>query len=126
MEEIAWLYRGTDKIEGRGSIVDRSNSGLEFLRLGRIVLQGGRVPVATRDEEVVLFCLNGEGEILVGGDSYRLGKYDSLYLPREEECSVVSSGFFDVAEIAAPVSKRYPIQLVRYADVLQDPSLAKK
>ncbi len=126
MEKHAWLFRDTGKVDGRKRIIDSSTSGLEFLRYGRIVLSGGRMPVASRDEEIVLFCLKGEGEIQCGGKSYRLGKYDSLYLPREEECSVVSDGPFDLAEIAAPVSTRYPVQLVRFEDVLKDPGLAKK
>ncbi len=125
VEKHAWLFRGTDKVDGRRRLIDSSNSGLEYLRYGRIVLRDGGIPLATRDEEVVLLCLNGQGEVSTGGISHFLSKYDALYLPRDSEASVSSSGFFDVAEISAPVSGHYPVQLVRFADVVKDPGLAK-
>ncbi len=125
MEKNAWLFRGTGRAEGRRRIVDQNNSGLELLRYGRITLKDGSLPVATGEEEVVLLCLNGEGQVRTGGASYALGKYDALYIPRDSECTVLATGFFDVAEISAPVSKQYPIQLVRFSDVVKDPALAK-
>ncbi len=125
MEQHAWLFRGTGKVEGRNRIIGRSNSGLEFLRYGRIVLGSDELRMATEDEEVALLCLNGGGEVRTGGISYRLGKYDALYLPRDSECTLSASSFFDVAEISAPVSGHYPVQLVRFADVVKDEQLAK-
>jgi len=125
VEKNAWLFRGTGKVLGRKRIIDQTNSGLEFLRYGRIVLNDGDIPVTTHDEETVFLCLNGEGEVRTDGISYRLGKYDALYLPRDSECTVSSSGFFDVAEISSPVKGHYPVQLVRFADIVKDSALAK-
>ncbi len=125
MEQNAWLFRGTGGVEGRSRIIDQSNSGLEFLRYGRVVLHGGELPIATHDEETVFLCLNGKGEITTGGRLYTLGKYDALYLPRDSEGSVATSDFLDLAEISAPVSGHYPVRLVRFADVVKDPKLAK-
>lgn len=125
MERGAWLFRGTDKVQGRKGIIDQTNSGLEFLRYGRIVLDGGDLTVATEGDEVAFLCLNGEGEIKTGGQVYTLGKYDALYLPRDSECTVLAARFFDLAEIRAPASKVYPVQHVRFQDVLKDPGLVK-
>ncbi len=125
MEKNAWLFRETNRVQGRKRIIDQSNSGLEFLRYGRIVLEGNSVPLATNDEEIVLLCLNGEGEIETGGTSYSLGKYDALYLPRDAECRLSSVAFFDLAEVSAPVSKPYPVQLVKFADVVRVSDLTK-
>lgn len=125
MERNAWLFRGTNRGQGRRRIIDRSNSGLQYLRYGRILLEGGEAGLATEDEEMVLLCLNGEGDVKTAGQSYRLGRYDALYLPRDWECTVSSSALFDLAEIAAPVSKRYPVQFVGFQDVLKDETLVK-
>ena len=125
MESNAWLFRGTGRSRGRQRLIDQSNSGLEFLRYGQIVIDGGTIPLATLDEEVVLLCLNGSGEVALAGESHLLGKYDALYLPRGCECEVASPGFFDLAEISAPVSKDYPVQLVRFADIVKNPQMAK-
>ncbi len=70
------MFRGTGRVRGRQTIVDKSNSGLEFLRYGRVVLEGGELGVATGEEDVAFLCLNGRGEIRTGGRSYELGKYD--------------------------------------------------
>ncbi len=127
LEKHAWLFRSTDKVKGRKRIIDQTNSGLEFLRYGRIVLSpdSGTMPVATNGEETVFFCLNGSGEVKIHDDRYTLGKYDALYAPRDSECAISSSSFFDVAEISAPVEGQYPVQLVRFADIQGDPAMAK-
>jgi len=118
VEKNAWLFRGTHRVQGRKRIIDDKNTGLEFLRYGRIVLEDDGLVVPTEGEEMVLLCLNGGGEIKTGGQSYTLGKYDALYLPRDWECTVASTGFFDLAEITAPASREYPVQFVSFRDVV--------
>jgi 5-deoxy-glucuronate isomerase len=101
---------------------------LEYLRYGRIVLgQGdGAVDVESRDEELGLVCVGGKGSIRVDGQTFSLGKYDALYLPRDSRCTVTSSESFDVAEMAAPATKRYPVQFIRFEEVLNNPKLVNK
>ena len=70
MEKNAWLFRGTHRVQGRKRIIDDKNTGLEFLRYGRIVLEDDGLVVPTEGEEMVLLCLNGGGEIKTGGQSY--------------------------------------------------------
>jgi 5-deoxy-glucuronate isomerase len=124
----AWLFRGTQRVQGRKRIIHQHNSGLEYLRYGRIVLGqgGGAVDVESRDEELGLVCLGGNGSIRVDGQTFSLGKYDTLYLPRDSRCSVTSGESFDVAEMAAPATKRYPVQFVRFEEVLNNPKLVNK
>jgi 5-deoxy-D-glucuronate isomerase len=107
----AWLFRGTDRIQGRKRIIHEFNTGLEFLRYGRIVLGPGggeEVKVESGDEEIGFVCLAGKGTITTDGQTFQLGKYDALYLPRDSRCMIASSGSFDVAEMASPASKKYP------------------
>jgi 5-deoxy-glucuronate isomerase len=119
------MFRGTHRVKGRKRIIDQTNSGLDFLRYGRTVVDGDAVEVDTGEEEIAFFCAGGTGEILVGNETYTLGKYDALYVPRESRCRLSSSGKFDVVEAAAPSSKKYPVQLVRFEDIKKDPEKAK-
>ncbi|HYL80876.1 MAG TPA: 5-deoxy-glucuronate isomerase, partial [Candidatus Acidoferrum sp.] len=107
----AWLFRGTHRVQGRKRLIHQQNCGLEFLRYGRIVLGqgGGTLDVKSQEEELGFVCLNGTGAIKVDGQTYTLGKYDALYLPRDSQCTVSSTGAFDLAEIGAPSSKKYPV-----------------
>ena len=124
----AWLFRQTHQVKGRKGVIDQSNSGLKFLRYGRIVLPGGKPPIAldTKEEEIGLVCLQGEGKVEVNGQSFGMKKYDALYLPRQSNAQVTSSGAFDLAECAAPVSRKYPVQFVSFAEVLKNPKLVNK
>jgi 5-deoxy-glucuronate isomerase len=124
----AWLFRGTHQVQGRKRIIHQYNTGLEFLRYGRIVFgeKGGQVEVDSLEEEFGFVCLKGSGTIEADGKRYSLGKYDALYLPKEGHCIISSRGAFDVAECAAPSSKKYPVQFVKFEEILKDPDLAKQ
>jgi 5-deoxy-glucuronate isomerase len=124
----AWLFRETHQVKGRKRLIDPSNTGLTFLRYGRIVLAGGDDPISfdTQEDEVGLICLRGEGKVEVGGQSFGMKKYDALYLPRETQARVISSGAFDLAECAALVSRKYPVQFVPFDAVLKNPKLVNK
>ena len=124
----AWLFRGTQRVQGRERIIHQQNSGLEYLRYGRIALGrgGGSVEVESRDEELGFVCLAGKGTIRTEGQAFSLGKYDALYLPRDSRCTVSSGEPFDVAEMAAPAAKRYAVQFVRFEEVLNNPKLVNK
>ena len=124
----AWLFRGTHQVQGRKRIIHQYNTGLEFLRYGRILLgqEGGKIEFESEDEEIGLVCLGGNGSIQAGGKAYPLGRYDALYLPRETRCTVTSKSQFDLAECAAPSTQAYPVQHVRFEEVLRDPDLVRK
>ncbi len=125
MSNDAVMFRGTHKVRGRKRFIDDTNSGLEFLRYGRIGLDGEELTVEAGDEERGFLCAGGEGTIEVAGESHGLGKWDALYVPRDQPARIACAGPFDLIEIAAPVSKRYPVRMVRFADILKDPEMAK-
>jgi 5-deoxy-D-glucuronate isomerase len=96
-------------VQGRKRIIHEYNTELEYLRYGRIVLGsgGGKVEVGSGDEELGFVCLGGKGTITADGQTFLLGKYDALYLPKDSRCTVASSEAFDVAEMASPTTKQY-------------------
>jgi len=124
----AWLFRETHRVQGRKRIIHQFNTDLEFLRYGRTIFgeKGGSVEVDTLDEEIGFVCLGGSGIIQVDGKTYPFNKYDALYLPRESRCTISSQNAFDLAECAAPSSKKYPVQFVKFEEILKDPDLAKQ
>jgi 5-deoxy-glucuronate isomerase len=67
--------------------------------------------------------MSGEAEVSVDGTVMPLGKYDSLYIPRDSKVDVTTKSTVDIAEFSSDVLKKYPLKLVRYADVVNDPGL---
>ena len=124
----AWLFRGTHRVQGRRRMIHQYNTGFEFLRYGRIIMgeEGGKIDVDSQDEELGFICLNGSGVIQADGKAYSLHKYDALYLPIDSRCTIISEKTLDLAECAAPSSKKYPVQFVRFEEVLKNPGLVKQ
>jgi len=124
----SWLFRQTHQVKGRKRLIDQSNTGLQYLRYGRIVLSEGGSPISmeTNGEEMALVCLQGEGVVEVDGQRFGMKKYDALYLPMQTRCRISSSGLFDLAECAAPVSKKYPVQFVSFQNILKDAKLVNR
>jgi len=124
----SWLFRQTHQVKGRKRLIDESNTGLKFLRYGRIVLSAGEAPISmeTNGEEIGFICLGGEGSIEVDGQLFTMKKYDALYLPIQSRTQITPAGFFDLAECAAPVSQKYPVQFVAFADVLNNSKLVTR
>lgn len=123
-----WLFRGTHQVKGRKRLIDQNNTDLKFLRYGRIRLEKGDNPIniESGSEEIGLVCLNGEGAVEINGKSFKMTKYDALYLPIQSRCRILSEGLFDLAECAAPVSKDYGVQFVSFAEVSKDPQLVNQ
>ena len=117
------VVRDTGARRGRHITVTPETTSARHLHFGRIVLDASDAPVtfSTGERETGFICLKGTATIEVDGTPYELGRYDALYVPRDSD--VVVSGTCDLAELAAPVTGRYPIQLVRFADVQKDSSL---
>jgi 5-deoxy-glucuronate isomerase len=124
------VVRNTGAVRGRRFAVTPGTTAARHLHYGRIVLEPGdeRLSFSTEGRETALIVLRGAAvvEAAAGTDGGRhdLGRYDALYVPRDAAV-VVHPGVegCDIAEVAAPVEGRHPIQLVRFADVQKDPSL---
>ncbi len=120
------IVRNTAGHKGRTLAVEPGDTPLRDLRYGRIVLDAGDAPVTfdTNQLETGLVCLTGSATVRAGSEAFTLGRYDSLYVPRDASIEVTpGTNGCDLVEIAAPVSRQYPVQLVRFADVQKDSEL---
>jgi 5-deoxy-glucuronate isomerase len=99
---------------------------LQHLHYGRIILDAGDAPARfeTGPRETGLVCLRGTATVTAGETRVTLQRYDAIYVPRDVavEVSAGPDGC-DLAEISAPVTGRYPVQVVRFAEVQRDPTL---
>jgi 5-deoxy-glucuronate isomerase len=119
------IFSGTASHRGRSVSVSPSNSDLQHLHYGRILL-GSDLPSVTFEtgsRETALLCMRGGCRIEVNGVSHELDLYDAIYVPRGSKVVVATLGEVDLVECSAEVSGDYPLQLVRYADVKGDPAL---
>lgn len=120
------IVRNTAGRKGRTVAVSPGSAATQFLHYGRIVIDAGDAPIGfdTGEKETGLVCLKGSAAVRVNGESFTLGKFDSLYIPRGAAVEVAAGATgCDVAEIGAPVDSAYPMQLVKFADVQKDSGL---
>jgi len=121
------IIRDTASRKGRTfAITPGTTTASRHLHYGRVILQPGDAPmrIETGDRETGFVGLNGSATATVDGASYTIDRYDALYVPRETAVTIAAGAAgCDLAEIAAPVSKRHPVQHVRFADVRANPGL---
>ena len=115
----------THEGKGRRTAVAPGSTAARFLHYGRITLAAGDPPLQfnSNDHEIGLICLNGKGTIRAEGETFDLDRYDAVYIPRDSEIEVSTTDGCDLAEVSAPVAKRYPIKFVSYKEVRQNPKL---
>jgi 5-deoxy-glucuronate isomerase len=119
------VVKGTHTQPGRTVSVKPGETASRNLFYGRIILKAGDSPLVfeTAEKETGLICLNGSAVVVTEGSTFDLDRYDSLYVPRGAHVEVSTAGGCDLAEVAAPVEKKYPLQYVAFADVRKDPAL---
>jgi 5-deoxy-glucuronate isomerase len=119
------VFRKTNGQTGRHIFVSPSNSPMKHLAYGRIILNESRPSesFANGSRETGLICLFGEAEVAVVGEKSHLGKHDAIYIPRDSSIQVTTKTNVDFAEFSADVQHRYPLQVVRAADIAKDPGL---
>ncbi len=115
----------THEGKGRRTAVAPGTTAARFLHYGRITLAAGDPPLQfnSNDHEVGLICLNGKASVRAEGETFDLDRYDAVYVPRDSEIEVSTTDGCDLAEVSAPVDKRYPIKFVSYKEVRQNPKL---
>ena len=117
----------THEGKGRRTAVAPGSTAARYLHYGRITIDAGDAPVQfhTSDHEVGLICLKGNATVSTNGETFSLDQYDAVYVPRDSEIEVKANGpdGCDLAEVSAPVAKRYPVQFVSYKEVRQNPKL---
>ena len=119
------VVKGTHLKKGRTLAVKPGETASRNLFYGRVIIEPGDEPVAFESGgfETGLICLNGSGKISTGGQTFSLERYDSVYVPRDSKIEVSSEERFDLAEIASPVEKTYPLQFVAFSEIRKDPAL---
>jgi len=123
-----YIFRGTNRQKGRHVAVTPENSPMKHLVYGRIRLDADvpRASFSTGAFETGLICLSGGCDVRVEDETHRIGRHDSIYIPRDTEVEVKTLDGVDLVECSAEVENRYPLQVVRYADVEHDGSLKFK
>jgi 5-deoxy-glucuronate isomerase len=126
IDKTTCIVRNTAGRKGRTLSVGPDTTAMRRLRYGRIILDAGDAPVRfeTPAFETGLICLRGSARVAAAGQTFTLERLDSLYVPRDSTIEVAAGASgCDLAEIAAPVDRAYPLQFVPFASVQQDPGL---
>ena len=130
MQEAAsqMIFRHTNQQKGRNISITPQNSLMKHLVYGRIILdkETPRAEFGTGTLETGLICLSGECTIKADSEEIKIERYDSIYIPRDTSVEVTTESAVDLVECSAEVDKKYPLQVVRYADVEKDSSLKFK
>jgi 5-deoxy-glucuronate isomerase len=117
----------THEGKGRRTAVAPGATAARYLHYGRITLAAGDAPVKFNngEHEVGLICLKGEATVRAGDETFSLEQYDAVYVARDSEIEVEAIGAdgCDLAEVSAPVEKKYPTKFVSYKEVRQNPKL---
>lgn len=122
------IFHGTNRQKGRHLAVTPENSSMKHLIYGRIILdqEVPRAEFNTGALETGLICLKGHCEIKVDGETHEIKLHDSIYIPRDSQVEIETGSEVDLVECSAEVANKYPVQIVRYADVEKDSALRFK
>jgi len=119
------VFRKTNAQTGRHLAVTPANSTMRHLSYGRIILDAAKplVSFSNGTQETGLICLAGNGTVKIAGNEYNFGQFDAIYIPRDSAIEVSTKTTVDFAEFSAGVKGKYPLKVVRYADVAKDPGM---
>ena len=115
----------THEGKGRRTAVAPGSTAARYLHYGRITIAAGDAPIKfnSNDHEIGLINLNGKATVRTEGETFELDRYDAVYVPRDSEIEVDAPEGCDLAEVSAPVDKRYPLKFVSYKEVRRNPKL---
>jgi len=119
------VFRKTNGRPGRHLAVTPANSAMRHLSYGRILIDASHPSISFNngDRETGLICLSGKATVQATGQHVELGKFDAAYVPRDSPIEVSTSSSADLAEFSSDVTGKYPLKVVRYAEVAKDPGL---
>ncbi len=120
------VFRNTHGHVGRHISITPANSSMRHLTYGRILLNATKPAetFSTGNHETGLICLSGEAVVAADGKETLVGQYDAVYVPRDARVQISSKTSVDIAEFSADVAHRYPLQVVRWAEIADDRGLA--
>jgi len=116
------MFQKTNAHPGRHIAVSPENSTMKHLAYARIILNASKslISFANGDRETGLICLSGRAVVKTDSKEVELAQYDGIYIPRDSEIEVSSTGAADLAEFSADVDGKYSLQVVRYAGTWKD------
>jgi 5-deoxy-glucuronate isomerase len=119
------IFRKTNAHAGRRVCITPANSSMRHLAYSRIVLNSANPgeSFSTGDCETGLICLSGEAAISVDGKEITLAQRDAMYIPRDSTVKLSTKTSADLAEFSCDVANRYPVQVVRAAEIAKDAGL---
>jgi 5-deoxy-glucuronate isomerase len=119
------VFRKTNAHAGRHISVSPSNSTMKHLAYGRIILNSStpKVSFSNGNRETGLICLSGSANVKTDGSEVKLAQYDAIYIPRDSSIEVSADSRVDLAEFSSDVENKYPLQIVRYAEISKDPGM---
>jgi len=119
------VFRKTNAHNGRKIFITPKNSTMKHLCYARTILDQStpKVQFENGKQETGLICLSGEVEVTAGSERYKLGERDSIYIPRNSQIQLETHSSADLAEFSSDVEGKYPLQVVRYADIKNDKSM---
>jgi 5-deoxy-glucuronate isomerase len=119
------VFRKTNALKGRHLAVTPRNSTMRYLSYGRIILDASQpsVSFANGSQETGLICLSGKAMVKADGKEVAVGRFDAVYVPRDSSIEISTSSSVDIAEFSSEVAGKYPLKIVRYAEVAKDPGL---
>ena len=119
------VFRKTNKKAGRNLAVTPENSTMRHLAYGRIILDPPRHPRHFRmaTASTGLICLSGQAKVKTENQELEMGQYDGIYIHATQKSKSPPRSRADFAEFSSDVENRYPLQVVRYAEISKDPGL---
>jgi 5-deoxy-glucuronate isomerase len=119
------VFRNTNAHVGRHISVSPENSTMKHLSYGRIILNSSTptVSFSNSNRETGLICLSGRASVKTAGSETKLAQYDAIYIPRDSSVEISTDSAVDIAEFSSDVEKKYPLQVVRYAEISKDPGM---
>jgi 5-deoxy-glucuronate isomerase len=119
------IFRNTHAKAGRHLSITPQNSTMKHLGYARVILNSStpKVAFANQNRETALICLSGNATVSTAGQTFKLGRYDSVYVPRDSSIEVSTKSEADLAEFSSDVEGQYPLKFVAYAEASQDPGL---
>jgi len=119
------VFRKTNAHAGRHVSITPGNSSMRHLAYGRILLNSSKSveSFSTGNRETGLICLSGRASVAVDQKDIEIAPYDAIYVPRDSSVTITTKTGVDIAEFSADVDNRYPLQVVRSADIAKDAGL---
>ena len=119
------MFDAVPTLNERSEVITGDNSSFQFLRMARILLDVNEdgyqvVDLSWKQEEVVFYVHRGIATIQVDGEEVDLAWGDCLYVGIDSTVKVSSKSDCDIIEFrAVKCTHKYPVQLVRHAEIEQ-------